>query len=67
MKKHKLTRRQFVTTISAGAGTVLLGKVALAIPAKSPGSSADPFQIITLGKSGVKSTLFRNGNRIQWL
>ena len=30
MSKNKLTRRQFVSTITAGAGTVLLGKAALA-------------------------------------
>ena len=30
MGKTKLTRRQFVSTITAGAGTVLLGKAALA-------------------------------------
>jgi aryl-alcohol dehydrogenase-like predicted oxidoreductase len=61
MRKHKLTRRQFVTTISAGAGTVLIGKVALALPPDPPGLAADPFQIITLGKSGIKSTLLGMG------
>jgi len=61
MGKNKLTRRQFVTTISAGAGTVLLGKVALSFPGNSTGLSTDPFQIVSLGKSGVKSTLLGMG------
>ena len=61
MGNNKLTRRQFITTISVGAGTVLIGKAALAIPAKSSGSSTDPFQIVRLGKSGLKSTLLGMG------
>ena len=69
MLKRKLTRRQFVTTIAVGAGTVLLGKAVLALPANSSGLSTDPFQIVKLGKSGLKSTLlgmgtgFSGGNR----
>ena len=61
MGKRKLTRRQFVTTISAGAGTILLGKVALALPTNPSGLSADPLQIVTLGNSGIKSTLLGMG------
>ena len=62
MVKRKLTRRQFVTTtITAGAGSVLLGKAALGFPASSALSSTDPFQIVTLGKSGLKSTLLGMG------
>ena len=61
MRKNKLTRRQFVTTISVGAGTVLLGKSILAAASNSTGSSTDPLQIITLGKSGLKSTLIGMG------
>lgn len=61
MRKHKLTRRQFVTTVSAGAGTVMLGKVAHALPKSSTSLSTDPFQIVSLGKSGVKSTLLGMG------
>jgi aryl-alcohol dehydrogenase-like predicted oxidoreductase len=69
MGKKKLTRRQFITTLSVGAGTVLMGKVVLALPAKSTGLSTDPFQIVSLGKSGLKTTLlgigtgFTGGNR----
>ncbi len=61
MAKNKITRRQFVTTISAGAGTVLLGKVALAAPYKPEFVPADPFQIITLGKTGIQTTLLGMG------
>jgi len=61
MGKNKLTRRQFVTTISVGTGTVLLGKVSLALPAKSPGLSSDPFQVVTLGRTGIKTTLIGMG------
>jgi len=61
MAKRNLTRRQFVTTITVGAGTVLLGKVALALPGNSSGLSTDPFQIVRLGKSGLKSTLLGMG------
>ena len=62
MAKRNLTRRQFVTTtITAGAGSVLLGKAALGFPAKSTSISNDPFQIVTLGKSGIKTTLLGMG------
>lgn len=69
MTKRNLTRRQFITTISVGAGTVLLGKVALGVPGNTSGLSTDPFQIVKLGDSGIKSTLlgmgtgFSGGNR----
>jgi Predicted oxidoreductases (related to aryl-alcohol dehydrogenases) len=62
MAKKNLTRRQFVTTtLTIGAGSVLLGKAALAFPEKSKELFADPFQIVTLGKSGLKSTLLGMG------
>jgi len=62
MAKRTLTRRQFVTTtITAGAGSVLLGKAALGFPGRPTGLSTDPFQIVTLGKSGIKSTLLGMG------
>jgi predicted aldo/keto reductase-like oxidoreductase len=70
MGKHKLTRRQFVTTtMAAGAGTLLLGKVTLASSANEVPLPADPFQIVKLGKTGIKTTLlgmgtgFSGGNR----
>jgi len=62
MAKRTLTRRQFVTTtITAGAGSVLLGKAAFGFPARPTRLSTDPFQIVTLGKSGIKSTLLGMG------
>jgi len=69
MGKQNLTRRQFVATITAGAGTVLLGDAANAFPGIAYGRSSDPFQLVKLGKSGVKTSLlgmgtgFTGGNR----
>lgn len=61
MAKINLTRRQFVTAITIGAGTVLLGKSAFALPANVSGLSTDPFQVVKLGKSGLKTTLLGMG------
>jgi aryl-alcohol dehydrogenase-like predicted oxidoreductase len=70
MGNNKLTRRQFVTrTMTIGAGTVLLGKTGFAQPGNSSVITSGPFQIVTLGKSGIKTTLlgmgtgFSGGNR----
>jgi len=58
-----------VATITAGAGTVLLGGAANALPGIAPARSYNPFQIVKLGKSGVKTSLlgmgtgFTGGNR----
>lgn len=61
MAEKKFTRRQFVTTtLAAGAGTVLLGRST----AKTTGSAAlpdNPFRLVTLGKSGIKTTLLGMG------
>jgi aryl-alcohol dehydrogenase-like predicted oxidoreductase len=62
MAKRYLTRRQFIASaITAGAGSVLLGNTALGFPAKSKVAYADPFQIVPLGKSGIKATLLGMG------
>ena len=62
MTKRNLTRRQFVAaTIAAGAGTFLLRKTAPGFPSGSAGFNKDPFQIITLGMSGIKTTLLGMG------
>lgn len=62
MKKNKITRRQFVVkTVSAGAGTVLLGKAALAGKAETFPGSAKPFQQVKLGKTGLKTTFLGMG------
>lgn len=61
MGKKKITRRQFVTTMSAGAGTVLLGKAAFGLPGIASPLAADPFLVVTLGKTGIKTTLLGMG------
>jgi aryl-alcohol dehydrogenase-like predicted oxidoreductase len=62
MAKRKITRREFVTTtLAAGAGSVLLGKTSFGFPAKSESIPADPFNLITLGKTGIKTTLLGMG------
>jgi len=69
MRKKNLTRRQFVTTVAAGAGTLLAGKYAYAVLPESPRRAPDPFRTITLGKTGISTTLlgmgtgYNGGNR----
>jgi predicted aldo/keto reductase-like oxidoreductase len=62
MAKNTITRRQFVTTtLAAGAGTVLLGRNLHEKPNISPLNPEDPFRLITLGNSGIKTTLLGMG------
>ena len=62
MTKSQLTRRQFlIKTMAAGAGSVLLGKTALGFSSTTAGIAADPFRIVNLGKSGLKSTFLGMG------
>jgi aryl-alcohol dehydrogenase-like predicted oxidoreductase len=62
MIKRNITRRQFLTTtVAVGAGSVLLGKSAIRLPSGVPVLSSDPLQIVTLGKSGIKTTLLGMG------
>jgi len=61
MVKQNLSRRKFVTTISACVGTVFLEKVSVSIPGNLSGYSTDPLQIVNLGNSGLKSTLLGMG------
>jgi predicted aldo/keto reductase-like oxidoreductase len=62
MIKNKLTRRQFVTTtVAAGTGTLLLGKASFGLQQKKAGLTEDPFQIVSLGKTGIKTTLLGMG------
>jgi aryl-alcohol dehydrogenase-like predicted oxidoreductase len=69
MGKTKITRRQFLTTMTVGAGTVLIGSVAAGFPAKPSAITTDPLHSIKLGKSGIKTTFlgmgtgFTGGNR----
>jgi aryl-alcohol dehydrogenase-like predicted oxidoreductase len=66
MQKNKLTRREFIGALTAGTGLILVsGAVNAALPVKSK----SPFQVISLGKTGIKTTLlgmgtgFNGGNR----
>ncbi len=61
MGKTKLTRRQFVSTITVGAGTALLGKAALASPPAASGYFSDALKVVSLGNSGLKTTLLGMG------
>ncbi len=69
MQKKKLTRREFVGTLAGGAGLILAGNCLIASPAGKSGKSGDPFKVVTLGKTGIKTTLlgmgtgFNGGNR----
>jgi predicted aldo/keto reductase-like oxidoreductase len=59
MSRKKLTRREFVsTTFVAGAG-VFLG-TRFRFP-EVKGLSSDPLQMVTLGKTGIKTTLLGMG------
>lgn len=61
MAKKQLSRRQFVTTLAVGAGTVILGNPAWALPGGLTGFPADPFHRVNLGKSGLETTLLGMG------
>jgi aryl-alcohol dehydrogenase-like predicted oxidoreductase len=61
MKKNKITRRQFVRTVSAGAGTIIIGHTALGAVAEKKPVQAGPFKTITLGKTGIKTTMLGMG------
>jgi len=50
-----------MATVAAGAGTVMLGKTTFAETAPSVLASYDPFSTVTLGKSGIKTTLLGMG------
>ena len=66
MKSDNITRRKFISTISAGTGSILLANTATASLFKP---STDPFQTVTLGKSGIKTSFigfgtgYSGGNR----
>ena len=61
MKRMKLTRREFMTTVAAGAGTLLFGNVMGKFPPVNAARTFDPFQKITLGNTGIKTTLLGMG------
>jgi len=47
--------------MTVGAGTVLAGEAAFALPGCSSKKYTDPFKIVRLGKSGIKTTLLGMG------
>lgn len=61
MKKNHLTRREFMATVATGAGTILFGNLISAIPVTGRQKTFDPFQTITLGNTGIKTTLLGMG------
>lgn len=61
MKKKTFTRREFMTTITAGAGTLFLGNMMNVLPRETVLKDADPLQLITLGNTGIKTTLLGMG------
>jgi len=61
MQMKKITRRAFVGTLAGGAGLIIAGKRLIASPPAGESISIDPFKIITLGKSGIKTTLLGMG------
>ena len=65
----KLNRREFITrSVGAGAGSIILGRTIFAGESKRI-SLNDPLQIVTLGRTGIKTTFlgmgtgFSGGNR----
>ncbi len=68
MAQRTITRRKFIGTVSAGAGFILAGDALLASPFNVK-KKGDPFRMVTLGKTGIKTTLlgmgtgFNGGNR----
>jgi aryl-alcohol dehydrogenase-like predicted oxidoreductase len=61
MKKRTFSRREFVGTIAAGAGTFLVGRGAFAFASPDSSVQPDPFRIVQLGNSGIKTTLLGMG------
>jgi len=61
MARKKLNRRQFVTTLAAGAGTVFLGNTLTGSPNKLSEVSPASLLNVKLGNSGLKSTFLGMG------
>lgn len=58
MNKKKITRREFVSYAAAGTGTLLIGDFMGYTPIAE---QANPLRQITLGKTGIKTTLLGMG------
>jgi aryl-alcohol dehydrogenase-like predicted oxidoreductase len=61
MSKNKLTRRQFVSTVTAGAGTVIIGNTFPAAEQRPSTSLSDNPKVVSLGNSGLKTTFLGMG------
>jgi aryl-alcohol dehydrogenase-like predicted oxidoreductase len=62
MGKNNLTRRQFVTkTVTVAAGAAVLGKSGLDFTKKLSSSDPVPLKTISLGKTGIKTTILGMG------
>ena len=56
-----MTRRHFISTVSTGAGMVLIGANSGLLSYDNAQKTFDPFQKISLGKTGIKTTLLGMG------
>jgi aryl-alcohol dehydrogenase-like predicted oxidoreductase len=63
MKPDQISRRKFISKLSVGAGTALLANVTDATAGFSKGST-DPFQTITLGSTGIKTSMIGMGTGV---
>ena len=61
MAKKNLTRRQFMAIMAVGAGGVIIGKNAPALTSGEKKAGQDPFRTVTLGRTGIKTTLLGMG------
>lgn len=57
----KLSRRSFLTRLSAGAGSLLLSQQAMAYGNSFAVPGADPLRLVNLGNSGIQTTLLGMG------
>ncbi|MCK5468112.1 MAG: aldo/keto reductase [Cyclobacteriaceae bacterium] len=63
MKEDRISRRKFISKISVGTGGILLAGAAETTAGLST-YSTDPFQTITLGKSGIKTSMIGMGTGV---
>lgn len=61
MPIKRITRRQFVSAVALGAGVLAMGKPVLDASMFPFRSAVDPLQKISLGKTGIKTTLLGMG------
>lgn len=61
MEKKNLSRRQFVATVTAGAGSIILANSVIAENTVKKVRTFDPFESVVLGKTGIKTTLLGMG------